>query len=432
MKNKVNNKHIVLSEKVSDFIIKAIEDNGGIILKAEDKLTEVDIFVFVSKIGPKTSLFLRNNPKVEIIFIDEVIALLDNHFYENLTKAQKVEFFTNYYFYTTKNEFKGIEEKLKEEIKAAIYNPNWIMNEATLKRKTPLKKEFKPTTDLKKKAAISNISDLTLGAKALVDLYSSIDNFTIIATFISNSKLKIGSKVSSKIKDAFLGYVETNPVDYADYLSKIPSLSKLFHPHNLASYSSFVFDSDLEEHGIIDENTFFFYYNEFSSFYPILISVKDEKTVLKMIGDDHGACYESYDYSFSDLLPFSIQNSDSENETTENKNRQKLEKFAYSLESKTIDYLEVAKMGTATKAVDIETNSKLDFKGKKVVITGTLSKMTRAEVKSKLISLGAKVSSSVSKNTDFLICGEKAGSKLAKAEELGVKILSEDDFIGKA
>jgi DNA ligase (NAD+) len=67
------------------------------------------------------------------------------------------------------------------------------------------------------------------------------------------------------------------------------------------------------------------------------------------------------------------------------------------------------------------------FKGKTVVITGTMS-VSRDEVKAYLESLGAKVSSSVSKKTDFVIFGEDAGSKLTKAEELGVLAITEDEM----
>ena len=67
------------------------------------------------------------------------------------------------------------------------------------------------------------------------------------------------------------------------------------------------------------------------------------------------------------------------------------------------------------------------FKNKTIVITGTMSK-SRDEIKLFLEDLGAKVSSSVSKKTDFLIYGEDAGSKYDKAIELGVKILSEDEM----
>ena len=66
--------------------------------------------------------------------------------------------------------------------------------------------------------------------------------------------------------------------------------------------------------------------------------------------------------------------------------------------------------------------------GKTVVFTGTLVKFTRNEAKSIALSLGAKVSGSVSSATDFVVAGESAGSKLKKAEELGIKVISEEEF----
>ena len=69
------------------------------------------------------------------------------------------------------------------------------------------------------------------------------------------------------------------------------------------------------------------------------------------------------------------------------------------------------------------------FNGKTVVLTGTLTKMKRAEAKNALLEKGAKVTGSVSAKTDFLVAGEKAGSKLTKAESLGVQVLTEDEFI---
>ncbi|NVJ66640.1 MAG: NAD-dependent DNA ligase LigA [Gammaproteobacteria bacterium] len=68
----------------------------------------------------------------------------------------------------------------------------------------------------------------------------------------------------------------------------------------------------------------------------------------------------------------------------------------------------------------------LPLKGKTFVITGTLTGITRSEAKTKLESLGAKVAGSVSKNTFALIAGEKAGSKLTKAQQLGIEIYSEE------
>ena len=69
------------------------------------------------------------------------------------------------------------------------------------------------------------------------------------------------------------------------------------------------------------------------------------------------------------------------------------------------------------------------FAGKTVVLTGTLSAMSRDEAKDKLEALGAKVSGSVSKKTDYVVAGAEAGSKLEKAVELGVAVLDEAKFL---
>ena len=69
------------------------------------------------------------------------------------------------------------------------------------------------------------------------------------------------------------------------------------------------------------------------------------------------------------------------------------------------------------------------FSGKTIVLTGTLSVLTRDEVKNKLKQLGAKVTGSVSKNTDLVIAGEAAGSKLDKAQELGIKVIDEQEML---
>ncbi|MGO5065208.1 MULTISPECIES: NAD-dependent DNA ligase LigA [unclassified Clostridium] len=68
------------------------------------------------------------------------------------------------------------------------------------------------------------------------------------------------------------------------------------------------------------------------------------------------------------------------------------------------------------------------FMNKTIVVTGSLNNYSRGEIKDKLQSLGAKVSSSVSKNTDYVLAGEKPGSKYDKAVNLGIKVISEDEF----
>ena len=71
----------------------------------------------------------------------------------------------------------------------------------------------------------------------------------------------------------------------------------------------------------------------------------------------------------------------------------------------------------------------LPFSGKTFVLTGTLAALSREEAKEKLEALGAKVSGSVSKKTDYVVAGVEAGSKLDKAQELGVAVLDEQQFL---
>jgi len=71
------------------------------------------------------------------------------------------------------------------------------------------------------------------------------------------------------------------------------------------------------------------------------------------------------------------------------------------------------------------------FAGRTFVITGTMAAMTRAQAKAAIEKLGGKVAGSVSKKTDGLVAGEKAGSKLTKAEQLGIEVLSEDVFLAR-
>tara|TARA_B100000678_G_scaffold254527_4_gene231744 strand:+ start:4242 stop:6695 length:2454 start_codon:yes stop_codon:yes gene_type:complete len=88
--------------------------------------------------------------------------------------------------------------------------------------------------------------------------------------------------------------------------------------------------------------------------------------------------------------------------------------------------------GGLMKIQDVEklaANADSPVAGLTLVFTGTLSQMTRDEAKAKALSLGAKVAGSVSGKTDILIAGEKAGSKRTKAESLGVKVISEEEWI---
>ena len=69
------------------------------------------------------------------------------------------------------------------------------------------------------------------------------------------------------------------------------------------------------------------------------------------------------------------------------------------------------------------------FEGKIFVLTGTMPTLARDEAKNMIIDRGGKVSGSVSKNTDYVLLGENAGSKFDEAQKLGIKTLSETEFL---
>ncbi len=79
--------------------------------------------------------------------------------------------------------------------------------------------------------------------------------------------------------------------------------------------------------------------------------------------------------------------------------------------------------------IEMKSDSEQPLSGKTIVLTGSLSQMKRMDAKAHLIELGAKVSGSVSKNTDIVIAGENSGSKLKKANELGIEVIDEKQMM---
>ncbi len=100
----------------------------------------------------------------------------------------------------------------------------------------------------------------------------------------------------------------------------------------------------------------------------------------------------------------------------------------FFMEEQTLDLIKRLKeSGVNTQAIEDE-NADNRFEGKTFVLTGTLEKYTREEASNIIEKFGGKTSSSVSKKTAFVLAGEEAGSKLTKAQNLGVNIISEDEF----
>ena len=94
----------------------------------------------------------------------------------------------------------------------------------------------------------------------------------------------------------------------------------------------------------------------------------------------------------------------------------------------TLDLIEKLKQAGVNMEVIKKKSSDNRFDGKTFVLTGSLENYTRDEATKIIENLGGKTSSSVSKKTDYVLAGEDAGSKLKKAQELGVNIISEEEF----
>ena len=104
--------------------------------------------------------------------------------------------------------------------------------------------------------------------------------------------------------------------------------------------------------------------------------------------------------------------------------------FNFFQNPKNREVIERLKLAGVKTAIDGEANqtSNENFAGKTFVLTGKLEQFTRDDAAKIIEDLGGRISSSVSKKTDYVVAGSDAGSKLTKAESLGVKVLSEDEF----
>ena len=102
--------------------------------------------------------------------------------------------------------------------------------------------------------------------------------------------------------------------------------------------------------------------------------------------------------------------------------------YEFFKQEQTQDLLNRLEQANVNMKLKEETNNDNRFEGKTFVLTGSLENYTREEASNIIESFGGKTSSSVSKKTDYVLAGEEAGSKLTKAESLGVKIITEQEF----
>jgi len=100
----------------------------------------------------------------------------------------------------------------------------------------------------------------------------------------------------------------------------------------------------------------------------------------------------------------------------------------FSLDKSRETINELLNLGVTPREEQVQQIDENPFKDKTIVVTGSLKEFSRNEIKDKLESFGAKVAGSVSKKTDFVIVGEDPGSKYNKAIELGIRVISEEEF----
>ena len=104
--------------------------------------------------------------------------------------------------------------------------------------------------------------------------------------------------------------------------------------------------------------------------------------------------------------------------------------YDYFKDEKNIECINILKEnGLNMEYTSSKTSEVTVFTGKTVVLTGSLSRFSRDEASEIIQNMGGKTSSSVSKKTDYVLYGESAGSKLTKAQELGIKLITEDEFL---
>ncbi|MCO6510008.1 MAG: NAD-dependent DNA ligase LigA [Aridibacter famidurans] len=148
---------------------------------------------------------------------------------------------------------------------------------------------------------------------------------------------------------------------------------------------------------------------------------------IRHVGERYSKILANYFKSMEKVIDASVEELDSIPEIGE-KVAESI--FEFFREERNLDLVRRLKeAGVVMEVEESEHGSSEEFSGKTFVLTGKLEGFTRNEAAADIEARGGRVASSVSKNTDYVVAGEAAGSKLKKANDLGVTVLSEEDFV---
>ncbi len=148
---------------------------------------------------------------------------------------------------------------------------------------------------------------------------------------------------------------------------------------------------------------------------------------IRHIGTTTGATLEKYFKNIDEIISASIEDLENIEDIGPIVAKAIYDYFHSEEGIRTINSLK--ELGLTMQSAPPKIKHKQIFANKTFVVTGSLKHFTRTTIKEQIISLGGKASSSISKKTDYLLAGEKAGSKLKKAQELNIPILTENDFL---
>lgn len=190
----------------------------------------------------------------------------------------------------------------------------------------------------------------------------------------------------------------------------VENLYKSINEQRKISFSRFLSALGIRHIGVVTAENIAKYYKKYSYFHENMIEIQNSSTQLQKDYEENEIWQELTNIenvgTITGKAVFEFYN--------KNYNLEMIKNLCQEIEI--LDYQN-------------ETVINTPLTGKKIIFTGTLQSMSREEAKAAAQKMGAQISSSLTKNTDFLIYGSKAGSKLAKAQALNISVLTEDEWL---